>query len=444
MKKLLWMLNLCALALCLPAFAMAQTSPGPLRIEITDGVVQPVPLAAPDFIAADGATANYARDITSVIVNNLTGSGLFREIPKSAFISQITNFNTPPVFPDWQAINAQALITGETRLGADGRLVVDFRLWDVFSQRSIGDGVRFSAAPGDWRRIGHKVSDTVYSRLTGESGYFDSEITFVAESGPKNNRRKRIAIMDQDGANVRYLTGGNALVFAPRFSPDGRQVLYTSYATGVPRVVVQPANGGSARQVSSVPGMTFAPRFSPDGRRVILSRASGGNTDIYSVDLGSGQQQRLTRSPAIDTAPSYSPDGREIVFESDRGGSQQLYVMGADGSGARRISFGSGQYGTPVWSPRGDKIAFTKQTGGRFHVGVMDRDGSNEILLTASFLDEGPTWAPNGRVLMFFRETPGPTGAAALVSVDVTGRNLKYVDTPAAASDPFWSPLRTD
>ena len=331
---------------------------------------------------------------------------------------------------------------GAVRVGVGGRIEVKFRLYDVFSETTLGDGLQLGGRDSAWRRIAHKLADQVYTRITGESGYFDSRVVFVAEQGPKNNRQKRLAVMDYDGANLSYLTDASALVLAPRYSPDGTQILYTSYETGVPDVYLMDLDTLRRRSLSGGRGtMSFAPRFSPDGSRVVFSTTQGGNTDLYTASLRSGAAQRLTSAPSIETAPSFSPDGRQIVFESDRSGTQQLYIMPANGGEARRISFGQGRYGTPVWSPRGDLIAFTKQNQGRFHIGVMRTDGSEERLLTASFLDEGPTWAPNGRVIMFTRETSGAQGGAALYSVDISGRNLKRVPTPAGASDPAWSPL---
>ncbi|MEL6583777.1 MAG: Tol-Pal system beta propeller repeat protein TolB [Pseudomonadota bacterium] len=428
-----------------PAASLAQQEdPGPLRVTIEEGIRAPMPFAAPQFIALDDLAAELSDPLTTVMVRNLTGTGLFREIPQNAHLSTVNSVSTPPQFSDWQVINAQALIVGEMSTLDDGRLQVDFRLYNVFSEREEGQGVRFTAAREDWRRIAHKVSDAVYSRITGESAYFDSQIVFIDETGPKQNRTKRLALMDQDGANVRFLTDGSDLVLAPRWSPNGRDILYTSFTRGVPRATIVNTETGTRSTLDRLPGMTFAPRFSPDGENVVYSRTVNGTTNVFVLDLETRRTRQLTRGPAIDTAPSFSPEGDEIVFESDRGGSQQLYIMGADGSDPRRISFGTGKFGTPVWSPRGDKIAFTKIVGGRFHIGVMDRDGTNERLLTASFLDEAPTWSPNGRVLMFFRETPGPRGAASLISVDVTGLNLKYVRTPNNASDPSWSPVRTD
>jgi TolB protein len=417
----------------------AQT--GPLRIELTEGVIEPMPFAAPVFVAANARSRKVAEDLTQVLAADLTGSGLFREIPRKAHISTITNFDAPVPFADWKAVNAQALITGEVSATLDGRLVVKFRLFDVFAQAPLGDGLQFVGRADSWRRMAHKVSDAVYSRLTGESGYFDSRVVFISESGPKNDRRKRLALMDYDGANVKFLTRDDSIVLAPRFSPNAQEIIYTSYASGRPQVFLMNVDTLARRAVDDQPGMSFSPRFSPDGRTVVLSLVRNGNTDIYSVDLASGRRTRLTSSPSIETGPSFSPDGTRIVFESNRSGGQQIYVMSADGSNPQRISFGKGRYGTPVWSPRGDMIAFTKMNRGRFHIGVMRNDGSQERLLTASFLDEGPTWSPNGRVLMFFRETSGAKGAPSLYSVDVTGRNLRRVPTPEFGSDPAWSGL---
>ena len=423
--------------------AAAQERSGPLRIEITEGVIEPLPYAVPDFVADSAAAGDFARNIARVVASDLSGTGLFREIPADAHIARVTSFSSPVQFADWKAINAQALITGGVSVDDAGKLVVRFRLYDVFAGQEMGQGLQLVGTTDGWRRIAHKVADQVYTRLTGESPYFDSRVVFVAETGPKDARQKRLAIMDYDGANVSYLTDAASIVLAPRFSPTGDRVLYTSYESGFPRIYVLDVASAGRRVLQSQDGtMSFAPRFAPDGRTVVYSLTSGGNTDLYAMDIGSGQSRRLTRAPSIETAPSFSPDGSRIVFESDRSGTPQLYIMPAGGGEAQRISFGQGRYGTPVWSPRGDLIAFTKQSKGRFHIGVMRTDGSEERLLTASFLDEGPTWSPNGRVIMFTRETQGAQGRASLYSVDITGRNLRQVPTETGASDPSWSPLQ--
>lgn len=423
------------------ATAFAQT-PGPLRIEINRGVIEPMPVAITDFAAESDRVGSLADDIGSVIAADLAGSGLFRAISSDAFVSGVTNFDGAVAYTDWKAINAQALVTGSVNVTAQGRLSVRFRLFDVFAETELGDGLQLSGTRDSWRRIAHKVSDAIYSRITGEGAYFDSRIVYVSEQGPKGQRDKRLAIMDYDGANRQFLTNPGNLVLAPRISPTGDRVIYTTYETGFPRAALLDLGSLRKQFLANQPGtMSFAPRFSPDGNTVIYSLATGGNTDLYALNLRTGARDRLTSSPAIDTAPSFSPDGRQIVFESDRSGSQQLYIMDARGSEPKRISFGNGRYGTPVWSPRGDLIAFTKQASGRFHIGVMRTDGAGERLLTASFLDEGPTWSPNGRVIMFTRETRGANGAPALYSVDITGRNLKRVAISGAASAPSWSPV---
>ncbi len=419
--------------------AVAQDRPL-IEIDMSGGVIEPIPVAVPKFIAENGGAERLATDIAAVIINDLTSTGLFREIPGTAHISGVSNFNATPQFEDWRVVNAQVLVTGAVSTSTDGRLVVKFRLFDVFAQAPIGDGVQYVGSADGWRRMAHKVADTIYSRITGESGYFDSRIVFIAETGPKNDRRKRLALMDYDGANLRYLTDDSSIVLAPRFSPNTRDVIYTSYASGLPQVyLMNLETGRQSPLIEDALNMATAPRFSPDGTKVVLSIIEGSNTDIYLIDLNSRNRTRLTTDGAIDTTPSFSPDGQQIVFSSDRTGRPQLYVMSATGGTATRISSGDGSYNTPVWSPRGDMIAFTKIKSGRFHIGVMRVDGSRENLLTASFIDEAPTWSPNGRVLMFFRETAGASGAPQIYSVDLTGRNLRRVDTPGFASDPNWS-----
>ncbi len=432
-----------ALGLGPAARAPAQQQPGRLVIDITQGVIEPIPIAIPTFVAETPGAEQYAAEITRVVAANLVGTGLFREISPDAFISRVASFDAPVQYADWKAINAQALVTGAVAVGADGRLNVKFRGYDIFADAPLGEGLQFGGSADSWRRMAHKVSDAVYGRITGEGGYFDSRVVFVSETGPKDARQKRLAIMDQDGANLQYLTDSASIVLAPRFSPDGNRVLYTSYETGNPSIYLLDIGSVQRQQVPVPTGnMTFSPRFSPDGARVVYSMSEGGNTDLWLQDLAGGQPARLTNAPSIETAPSFSPDGSQIVFESDRSGSQQLYVMPASGGEPTRISsIGTGRYGTPVWSPRGDYIAFTKQEGGNFFIGVMRTDGSEERLLTRSFLDEGPTWAPNGRVIMFTRETPGATGQAALYSVDISGRNLRVIATETGASDPSWGPL---
>jgi TolB protein len=415
-----------------------------LHLDLHGGVLEPIPIAIPDFGGgANGGQAGH--DITQVLSADLERSGLFKPIDSKAFIDKEGATRTPPRYGDWRLINAQALVTGSVETQPDGRLQVEFRLWDVFAEQQL-TGLRYTTTQQNWRRIAHIVADAVYKRITGEDGYFDTRVVYVSETGRVDRRIKRLAIMDQDGANHRFLTDGRSLVLTPRFSPTAQEITYLSYARGVPRVYLFNIDTGQQEVLGDFPGMTFAPRFSPDGNKVIMSLAVDGNSDIYTLDLRTRQATRLTDSPAIDTSPCYSPDGTQIVFNSDRGGSQQLYTMRADGSNVTRISFDQhARYGTPVWSPRGDLIAFTKIDNGQFYIGVMHPDGQGERLLTQAFLVEGPTWAPNGRVLMYFRQTPtdskGQGGNTRLYSIDLTGHNEREVITPQDASDPAWSPL---
>ena len=423
---------LLALVCVLVQFAPANAL---VEIDLTKGNVEPLPIAITEFVGDP-----VAQDIVSVIEADLGNSGLFRPISREAFIDKQTGPDAVPRFEDWRVINAQALVMGRVVPQPDGRLKAEFRLWDVFGGEQIV-GQQFFTTPDNWRRVAHIIADAIYTALTGEKGYFDTRIVYIEESGPKDARVKKLAIMDQDGANARALTTGGALVLTPRFSPTRQEITYMSFEGGNPRVYLLQIVTGQREIVGNFPGMTFSPRFSPDGQKIIMSLQQEGNANIYAMDLRSRNTTRLTSSSAIDTAPSYSPDGNRVVFESDRGGKQQLYVMNADGSGQERISFGQGSYSTPVWSPRGDLIAFTKQSGGQFAIGVMKPDGSGERILTEGFHNEGPTWAPNGRVLMFFREAPGQSGGPKLYSIDLTGYNERQIPTPGFASDPAWSPL---
>jgi TolB protein len=411
----------------------------PKRIIVPEGDFSPLPIAIPNFAAGSPADGEVAVGVTQVITNNLKRSGLFAPIDQAAYLERVVNFDVVPQFNNWKSINAQALVTGRMTQQPDGRLRAEFRLWDVATGQPIG-GQQYFTQPDNWRRIAHIISDQIYERLTGEKGYFDSRVVFVDETGAKERRVKRLALMDQDGANVRYLTRGTDLVLTPRFSPSTQEITYMEFGQGDPRVYLLNIETGQREIVGNFPGMSFSPRFSPDGQRVIMSLQQGGNSNLFVMDLRSKSTTRLTDTPAIDTSPSYAPDGGRICFESDRGGKPQIYVMPATGGQAQRISFGEGQYSTPVWSPRGDYIAFTKQGGGQFSIGIMKPDGSGERILTSGFHNEGPTFAPNGRVVMFFRD-PGGNGGPSLFTVDISGRFEQRVPTPGFASDPAWSPL---
>jgi TolB protein len=425
-------------------FAFMQTANAEIQIDITGGKSEPLAIAIPDIIGNDAKDLEFGRNIRDVLISDLQRTGLFYSMEQDSFIQKIKSINVRPSFVDWQAINAIALVQAKAYLLEDGKLKVEFRLWDVFSQKQML-GQAFATQTDNWRRISHIIADAIYKRITGEEGYFDTRIVYIAETGPETKRIKRLAIMDQDGENHKFLTDGQAMVLTPRFSPTMQQITYLSYFNNTPRVYLFDIETGRQELVGDFPGMTFAPRFSPDGNKLIMSMALKGNSEIYVMDLKTKRSKRITHHPAIDTSPSYSPDSKKVVFNSDRGGNQQLYVMDSDGRNVKRISFGKGRYATPVWSPRGDYIAFTKILKGKFYIGVMHPDGTGERLITKGYLVEAPTWAPNGRVLMYFRQFPGnrkgKKSKTRIYSVDITGYNDRQVITPVDASDPAWSPL---
>ena len=435
MKGLVTVALLAGISLGLVRAAAAAT-----EIDITEGQVVATPVAVATFTGLSNEEAELARAVSEVVRADLDSSELFVSIDESRFLERITNPDRRPRFSDWRVLNAQALVTGRVRDLDGENMRVEFRLWDVFAAEQLF-GLQLSTQRRYWRRLAHIVADKVFERLTGELGYFDSKVVYVSESGAKDVRRKQLILMDQDGENARQVSDDQSIVLTPRFSPTGEEVTYLSYESGQPKIYTLNLESGRKGVIGSFPNITFAPRFSPDGYSIIMSLAEGGNSHIHVVDLRTRESRRLTDELAIDTAPSYSPDGKRIAFESDRGGTQQIYIMNADGSNQRRISFGEGRYATPVWSPRGDWIAFIKQFGGEFHVGIMTPEGRNERILASSYHNEGPTWAPNGRILMFFRETAGESGGPSLWRVRIDGGSARRVRTRGFASDPAWSPL---
>jgi TolB protein len=406
-----------------PAFAQ-------LSVNVTEGHRRPMPIAIADFEGPNGAA------ISGAVRDNLDRSGLFQVQDPKTFRQTDTDVNIAPRFPAWRETATQALVIGQGRL-ADGRLRVEFRMWDVAGESQML-GLEFASADENWRRIAHKVADAIYKRLTGEDGYFDSRIVFVAESGPPLARIKRLAVMDQDGANPSFLTDGKDLILNPRFNAQGQQIVYSAMSQRGLKVWVLDIETGRREAIQGTGNMAYAPRFTPDGQSILFSSDTDGDSNVFIKNLRTGALRQLTDNPGIDTSPDMSPDGSTIVFTSDRGGSAQIYKMSANGSGARRLTFSAGQYSTPVWSPKGDLIAFTRQTGGRFQIGVMNADGSGERMLADAYLVEGPTWSPNGRVIMFQREA-GPGSSPTLWSVDVSGSNLRQAPYQAASSDPAWS-----
>ena len=410
-------------------------------IDVDRAQASPIPIALPDLIGADDASAQLGRDVIGVIRNDLASSGLFRPIDPAAYIQNTAAPATDvPNFQNWQVIGAQALVTGKAE-AQGGNVRVEFRLWDVLPQTQLV-GTAYTATQSNWRRISHIIADVIYERLLGEKGYFDSRVVYISRTGPRDRQTTRLAIMDQDSENNRFLTDGTWLTLTPRFHPTKDEIAFMSYANNRPRVYLFDLSNGRQSVLGDFANMTLSPRFSPDGSSVVMSVTDGGGADIVVVDLANRASHRLTSGGSIDVSPCYSPDGTQITFNSDRGGDQQLYIMDSSGGNVRRISYGRGRYATPVWSPRGDLIAFTKLGGDtdNFSIGVMHPDGSGERLLSAAWDVEGPTFCPNGRVIMFWRES-GRGTPPQIASVNITGFNERPVTTPTAASDPAWSPL---
>lgn len=436
MNKFTAFLFLCLMLVSAPAHAN-------LEVDITRGSVSALPIAVQDFEGETIDQIQLGADLAKIVRSNLENSGLFLSIQPAKFPRDLEEETADnPLLPLWKGIGAEALVKGQISTNAEGKTRVEFRLWDVLGGRQM-IGLAYTTTPKNWRRIAHIMSDEIYKRITGEQGYFDSRIVYVSETGPVTKRVKRLAIMDQDGANHQYLTSGNELVLTPRFSPNSQTITYLSYYRNTPRVYVYELSTGRQKVLGDFKGMTFAPRFSPDGQKVIMSLSLNGSSDIYTLDLGSGRKQQLTSHPAIDTSPSYSPDGDRIAFESDRSGTQQIYVMDRNGSNVHRITFGQGRYANPVWSPRGDLIAFTRMQGGLFYIGVIKPDGTGERLIAQAYHIEGPTWSPNGRLLSYFKEKTARNGqkSAKIYTIDLTGYNERVIQTPVDGSDPAWSPL---
>lgn len=425
---------ICFLMMFFPFICRAE-----LKIDVNGAGAEPVPVAIPAFLGDEN-------NLSEIVISDLEKTGLFRVVNPDAYIQKFQSFEEKPTFADWQAINTQALLQAKAETNPDGQVKVSYKLWDIYAGKML-EGKAMTLPLKEARRLGHILADNVYSRITGEKGYFDTRIVYVAETGPLEKRTKRLAIMDFDGSNHHYLTDGQYMALTPRFSPNMQKVAYLSYVKSKPRVRILDLKTGQDKELGAFEGMTFSPRFSPDGKTLLLSMVKNGNADIYLYDLESEKFKRLTTHFAIDTTPCFSPDGKKIVFSSDRSGSQQLYVMNKDGSGVERISFSfdKGSYATPVWSPRGDYIAFTKIKKSEFYIGIMEPDGSNERVIATDFLVEGPTFAPNGRVLMYFKQAPttryGKNGKTGLYSIDVTGYHEQFIPTPQDASDPAWSPL---
>lgn len=408
-----------------PAFAQ-------LIVDVNEGHKRPLQIAIADFSGPKGV------DISQVVRDDLASSGIFNVQDPKTFLAKNFDVNLTPKFSDWQPTKTEALVVG-AGVSDKQKLRVEFRLWDIYGE-SQTLGLEFSSTEENWRRIAHKIADAIYGRLTGAGGMFDTRVVFVAESGPKTNRVKRLALIDQDGANPSYLTDGSETILNPHFNASGQQIVYSALSEKGLRLWIFDIETGRKEAITNVGENVFSARFSPDGKSIAYSSERDGNIEIMVKNLVTGASNKLTNHPAIDTSPSFSSNQKQIVFTSDRSGSPQIYKVNLDGSGLARISFGDGQYSTPVWSPNGDLIAFTKKVGGNFQIGIMKPDGSGEHILTSSYMVEGPSFSPNGRAIIFQREG-APGEVPSLWTIDVSGANLRKLATLGSGSDPTWSPM---
>jgi len=432
MKKL----YLSIITLCSLIFNISHSET--LEISITEGEVRKTNIAISEFYSSNDKTADIIKKINVVMNNNLMSSGLFQTFDKQAFMQKPNEMRFRPKFADWRPLNIEILVTGKVIL-VDDKFKIEMYVWDIIRQKQILSK-RYMISGNSWRRLSHLMSDDIYTRVTGETGYFDSRILFVSEQRKNNHRIKKIAIMDLDGANIKYITNGRYIALTPRFSPDREHIAYMSYKKGIPSIYLHNIRNGQVKFLGKFKNMTYAPRFSPDGKKLIFSYAVSGRSNIWVMNIISGKFTQITNNTYIDTSPAYSPDGKNIVFTSNRNGSPQIYSMELSSGKVKRLTIGDGSYTTPVVSPRGDLIAFTKQSNGKFYIGVMNVDGTGERLISNSFLDEGPSFSPNGRTLIFFRNDI-ELGKTKLMTIDITGYNLREIKTPYGASDPNWSSL---
>src|SRR5689334_15425153 len=400
-------------------------------------VVAVPPLATPDDKPTSaGSTLRIAWDASKLIAQDLQTTSEIMPLPPVQKDFYSFPEVTAPSFQKWRSVGAKILVTGFVQARADKRVTFGCYVYDVDKGREVSRK-GFVIDPEDWQRAAHKCSGQAYTAVTGAPGIFDTRITYVAESGIGQAKVERIAIMDSDGSNHRYLTAGDTMVLTPRLSPKAARVAYVSYVGGWPQVRLVDVASGTQRPLMTSDAISFAPRFSPDGSRIVFSMMTGANADIYIASAEGGLPQRLTTAPAIDTDASFSPDGTKIVFESDRSGSQQLYVMNADGSGQRRISFGGGWYAAPEWSPDGAWIAFTRRAQGGRSIGIVKPDGQGERMLTNGPADEGASWAASSRELIFQRG--GVNGRSGLARIALDGSQPRAMTIPQDGSDPAWS-----
>ena len=415
-----------------------------LKVDIIAGAVDPISIAIQKFETGKGVSSSDATMIRDVVENDLRRTGLFRIVSHDAF-PEYVKMGEMPDFKSWTAIHAQVLVQASLTLDEEKRYKLEFYVWDVNGTEQI-EAQSLVASKKSARRLAHIMADAIYERLTGEVGYFDTQIVFIAESGPVGDRVKRMAIMDQDGYGFRYLSDAKTFVMSPHFSPNMQTVVFLSYRDDDPMIWTLDLDTGAQRKLGQFGGMNFSPRFSPDGTRVALSLVKNGLTHIYEYNLEDKTLRQLTFGNSLDTSPSYSPDGKKMAFNSDRTGRQQIHVLDLETGKEERITFGNGRYATPAWSPDGQFIAFTKIADDTFYIGVMSPNGRNEKILAGGWYMEAPSWAPNSRRVVYYEtEKLGPAETerqSHIRSIDIMGQNLYDIEIPDGISgvEPTWSP----
>ena len=413
-----------------------------LKVDIIAGDFRPIPIAIQDF-EAPAKLKKQATELRDVVVADLKSTGLFRIINKNAFPENV-RMDDMPNFANWSMVKAQVLVQAKLYEAEGGKYGLKYYVWDVAGKEQI-EAQDLQGSAKSARRLAHIMADGIYERLTGEHGYFDTQIVFIGQSGDIRSPTKRLAIMDSDGYGMRFMSDDRVMVMSPHFSPNMRTIVFLSYRDDDPMVWTLNLNTGEQRRLGKFGGMTFAPRFSPDGTRIALTLAKNGTTNLYEYDIEDKTLRQLTSGDYIDTSPSYSPDGKKLAFNSNRSGSQQLHILDLETMKDKRLSFGNGRYATPAWGPRGDFIAFTKIVDETFYIGIMTPAGKNERILASGWFMEAPSWAPGGRRVVYYETEKMPDGKGRqshIRSVDIMGQNDYEIKLPDGLSglEPTWSP----
>jgi TolB protein len=425
------------IAAALMAVGCASTAWAQLKIEVTNGVADPVPVAIVPF--AKSASGDGGLDVASVVEHDLQGSGRFRTLPRTNMPATPTQPNAV-VMSDWKNAGEDYIVVGRVVPLDGGNLAVDFDLLNVLTGQRIG-GQRFVGTPGALRNAAHRVSDVVYEKILGIRGAFATRIAYVSVEGQPPSQKFQLIVADADGENQRLVLESRYPLMSPSWSPDGQWLSYVSFENKRSAIYVQFVRTGERRQVSARAGINGAPAWSPDGKKLALTLGgSSGNPDIYILELQTQNLQRITDDPSIDTEPTWSPDGKLIYFTSDRAGGPQVYRIGVSpGDRPKRITFTGNYNARPRVSADGGQLAVVTLDSGNYRVAVQDLNSGTFRVLSKGHLDESPSFAPNGSTIMF-SERDGSRGILATVSVDgLIGLRLK--SEQGEVREPAWGPF---